>query len=141
MKHSKLVNDKNSEKRRLVSNPLLSEDAQRAVRLVEERGVSGCPYKKEIDAIVQWLAEATKDWFSSHPLGEKFQVDIPNNLSQKVGFLPIKINAIISYSDQLFTGGGRTRISLNENREIFSVIPGSDRGSLCEQVGGQAILP
>ena len=95
MKHSKLVNDKNSEKRRLVSNPLLSEDAQRTVRLVEERGVSGCPYKKEIDAIVQWLAEATKDWFSSHPLGEKFQADIPNNLSQKVDFLPIKIKTLM----------------------------------------------
>ena len=134
MKHSKLVNDKNSEKRRLVSNPLLSEDAQRAVRLVEERGVSGCPYKKEIDAIVQWLAEATKDWFSSHPLDEKFQIDIPNNLSQKVDFLPIKINAIISYTDQLFTGGGRTRISFNENREIDSAL--IELNGYCNQYGG-----
>ena len=30
------------------------------------------------------------------------------------------------------------RSSMSKN---FTVIPGSDRGSLCEQVGGQAILP
>ena len=30
------------------------------------------------------------------------------------------------------------RSSMSKN---FPVIPGSDRGSLCEQVGGQAILP
>ena len=30
------------------------------------------------------------------------------------------------------------RSSMSKN---FTVIPGPDRGSLCEQVGGQAILP
>ena len=30
------------------------------------------------------------------------------------------------------------RSSMSKN---FTVIPGSDRGSLCKQVGGQAILP
>lgn len=118
MKNLKYTNSYSSDNTRLISNPLLPEDAQRAVRLVEERGVAGCPYKKEIDAIVQWLADATRDFFSQEPNAVAFNIKIPEKLTKKIDFVPITITAEICRGDMSDTGGGDINIEASNNRQI-----------------------
>lgn len=114
MLNSKYTNSYSSDNKRLISNPLLPEDAQRAVRLVEERGVAGCPYKKEIDAIVQWLADATKVWYKDNQDKQEFQIKIPYKLSSKIDFLPIDINVTLRLEKYVtHSGGGATPFSIN----------------------------
>ncbi len=85
-------------------NDMLSESAQKMVRLFEERGVAGYAWRKEITDIVRWIANHIKE----NANGEELQFSVPYDLSNKIDFFEdVDINIIAKPigSISFFEGG------------------------------------
>lgn len=66
-----------------INNSLLTESAQKMVWLVEERGIAGCPWKKELDAIALWIRRYVKQEFLNGNFNT-ISFNVPENLTKPI---------------------------------------------------------
>jgi hypothetical protein len=92
----------------------LTEQENKMIRLVEERGVAAFPYKTAIKQILDYCQEQTKNM---RP-GDMMTFNVPPSLTKKIDFihsLNIVVQVIDAENGAYLSGGGQVKLTMLDN--------------------------